>query len=226
MTLRWDKGFTLIELMLVVVILGLLASFAGPSISDYIDKRKIINAAEAVYSQLQFARGQAISRSKTVHVNFDYQDAAVPASWLMGVSTNNDCDPNLVAGDADWTHSCILVVSDGDADKDTGDGTVDTDDLVFYVTSGVGFNGVVIDADGSGTGGAPNQISFDPTRGTAGNTNETIHLTFNKGDSSYEMRVVVAPIGRVKVCTPVTVDGTKSGTKTGKAVPGYSACPA
>ncbi len=209
-----DKGFTLIELMIVVVIVGMLAAMAGPSISDYIDKRKIISAAEAVYSQLQFARSQAISRSQTVYVNFGYTDDTKASTWLMSVSTNDGCDITKTVTATDLSDDCILLVSDGDANVDEGDGTVDTDDLVYHVTSGADFNEVKLDADGSGTGGAPGQISFDPTRGTA--LNRTVYLTFTKGSSDYEMRIVVGQIGRVKVCTPTGV---------GKAVPGYSACP-
>ena len=207
------KGFTLIELLIVVVIFGLLTSLALPSINSYIDKRKIINAAEAVYSQLQFARSQAISRSETINVNFAYSDNADASTWLMGLRAGGACDPTLVAADADWANSCVLVTSDGDADEDTGDGTVDTDDLVFHVISGADFNEVMLDADGTGTGGLPDATSFNPTRGTADQV--TINLTYLKGDSQYEMRVIVGRIGRVRICTP---------TDNGRAVPGYSEC--
>ena len=211
--LRREKGFTLIELLIVVVILGFLSAMAGPSISGYIDKRKIINAAEAVYSQLQFARSQSISRSAEVHVKFDYADDSDKSTWLMSVSTHEDCDLDEASPDADYTDDCTLVVSDGDADEDSGDGTVDVDDLVYHITSGADFNGVVIDANNTGTGGAPNEITFNPTRGTA--ENESIFLWYDRGGGeSYLMRVTVGMIGRVRICTP---DSTQ-------AVPGYSPC--
>lgn len=210
MALIREKGFTLLELMIVIAILGLMAAMAGPSISGYIDKRKIINAAEAVYSQLLFARSQAISRSAVVNVNFGYTDNADASTWLMGISTNSNCDVAQTVTPADVSDDCTLVVSDGDGNLDDGTGTIDPGDLVYYVTSGADFNGVKVDSDGSGSGGSPNSFSFNPTRGTAGN--ETIYLTYDKGDSQYEMRVIVAVIGRVRICTPVG----------DKQVPGYT----
>jgi prepilin-type N-terminal cleavage/methylation domain-containing protein len=217
-----DQGFTLLELMVAVAIISILAMMAGPSISQYIDKRKIINAAEAIYSQLQYARTQAISRSATVGVTFDYADAADESTWLMGISTNLNCD---VTGSAllikngtaptlpDAADDCTLVIDDGDADNVVHgvNGGVDLGDLVYHVTSGADFNGVAVDANSTGTGGAPGLISFNPTRGTG--TNRTVYLWLGIGDREYEMRVVVGTIGRVRICTP---EGARQ-------VPGYTA---
>ena len=218
MALRRDNGFTLLEVMIVVTIMAVLAAMAIPSISDFIEKRKIINAAEAVYSQLQFARSQAISRSSRVYVKFGYSDGSGSdaTTWLMGLHQHappdNDCDITQTESPGDASDDCYLVVDDGDGViHDSAPGVVDDDDIVYYVISGANFNDVELDADGdSSTNGAPNQISFDPTRGTA--SNERVVLTYK---NRYEMQVRVAVIGRVRICTP---------DNTGKQVPGYSVC--
>lgn len=212
--MKRSNGFTLLELMIVVVIIAIIAMMAGPSISDYIDKRKIINAAEAIYSQLQFARSQAISRSSNVHVRYGYTDPNDAATWLLGITTNANCIlPDTTAGV--YSDDCTMVVSNGDANLDDGTGDIDPNDLVYHVISGDDFNGVELDDDGntSTAPNTPNQFSFNSTRGTA--ANEMIHLTYDKGDSHYAMRVVIGMIGRVRICTP---------TDTGKGVPGYTPC--
>jgi type IV fimbrial biogenesis protein FimT len=217
-----DKGFTIIELMVAIAVLGIIAAFAIPAASDYIDHRKIINAAEAVYGQLQYGRSQAIARSEKVYSRFGYDDNADPTTWIMGVSTEQNCDLagslDVIDGTVaptlpDAADDCILVVDDGDGVVHGQDGNSDVDDLTYHVLSGEKFNGVSLDADGDpSTDGAPLQISFNPTRGTV--TSETVFLTY--GDPiRYEMRVVSYISGRIYICTP---DGAKQ-------VPGYTECP-
>lgn len=212
-----EKGFTLLELMIVIAILASIATMAGPSVSGFIDKRKIINAAEAIYSQLLFARSQSISRSQNIGVNFGYTDTSDAKTWLMGISNNIGCDVIQTATPTDITDDCTLVVDDGDGlvhgtdTNNDGDPTVvssadiisDTDDLVYHVISGVDFNGVELDDDGdrSTPPVAPGAFAFDFTRGTT-TIGRTIYLRYQKGDSDYELRVVVGRIGRVKICTP------------------------
>ena len=68
--LRKNRGFTLIEMLIVISILAILALVAGPAMSDYMDKQRVISVAEALYSELQLARTEAVSRSSKVYVKF------------------------------------------------------------------------------------------------------------------------------------------------------------
>lgn len=63
-------GFTLTELMITVAILGILTAMAAPSFSSALERRKIIAAAEAIQSDLRWARGEAIKRNTDVTVTF------------------------------------------------------------------------------------------------------------------------------------------------------------
>lgn len=63
-------GFTLLELMIIVAILGILTALAAPSFTSLLERRKIIASAEAIQSDLRWARGEAIKRNKQVAVIF------------------------------------------------------------------------------------------------------------------------------------------------------------
>lgn len=63
-----QRGFTLIELAITVVIIGLLAALALPSMSQYIANSKVGGVAEAFYAAAQQARTEAIRRNTVVEI--------------------------------------------------------------------------------------------------------------------------------------------------------------
>lgn len=75
-----QRGFTLIELMVVVTILAVLASLAGPSFRDFIATQRIRNAASDLLADLMLARSEALRRNGVVTVK------ATNTSWTDGWS--------------------------------------------------------------------------------------------------------------------------------------------
>lgn len=72
------QGFTIIELMVTIAVLAILAAMAIPSFTDMMERQRLINATEAVYSDLQNARSEAVKRSQQIVVSI--QDGCITAA--------------------------------------------------------------------------------------------------------------------------------------------------
>jgi type II secretion system protein H len=66
-----SDGFTLLELILVMVIISTILAMAAPSLRGFFSSRKTHDAAANILSLIRFARSQAITEGRTYRLNFD-----------------------------------------------------------------------------------------------------------------------------------------------------------
>lgn len=206
-----QAGLTLIELMVTIAVVAVILTIGVPSVTNFFDSKRLIDAAEQVAGHMQLARVEAISRSDQVFVIFDASQTTTPsATWAYTFSTRDDCDQDQTT--ATGTNACILVIDDGDGTVHNDDlGVTDNDDLILsrYTSADHGEVSMSISGGSAATDGQ--EMTFDGTRGTAQNV-MTIMMQSAEGR---RLQVEVNAMGRVKLCEPT------GGTI---AMIGYEAC--
>ena len=64
--MRRTWGFTLIEMLVVVALMGIFVAIAAPSFAGLIRSNRVQAAADELVGVLQYARGEAVTRGVTV----------------------------------------------------------------------------------------------------------------------------------------------------------------
>lgn len=84
--IKRSSGFTLMELMIVVVIVAILLSIVGPGFYESISRNKRQNALQSTLGMLNKARGMAASQATTVVACASTDDVACSGAntWELG----------------------------------------------------------------------------------------------------------------------------------------------
>lgn len=78
-----QAGFTLMEMLIAIAIVAILIALALPSFSGMMDRQRVRGAAENLYADMQYAKGESIKRNVSVSV---VATAGPPWSYCVTIS--------------------------------------------------------------------------------------------------------------------------------------------
>jgi len=106
-----QQGFTLVELMVTIAVLGILAALVVPAFQSTIGRNQLSAAINDMIAMVQYARTEAINQATVVS--------------LCPGGADSGCDGR------EWTQGLIVYIDrDEDGDADTNTGNPDTEELL------------------------------------------------------------------------------------------------
>jgi type IV fimbrial biogenesis protein FimT len=176
-----NRGFTLVELMIVLAIVAINVSLAVPSFTDTLQRRETTAQAEELVAFVSSAKSESVKFNEMVSVHLTYTDRD---NWCIGANEGSaPCD--CTETDTGAANFCSL------------------NDLAKIVRSSAQTKSSMTTASTDRT------FVFDPIRGTMATADlGTNHgLTLESDNSHWSLQVDIGATGRVRICNP---DDTKA----------------
>ena len=173
-TIRSHRGFTLVELMMSIVLIGIGTTLALPSYRDMIDKRQLTNNAERLASFVSSVQTVSSRTNQVVTVSYSRTDHK---NWCIGAvidDTACDCTETVTtASDFCAIDSQKFVMDNGDTSDQ---------ELLHSITG-----------DGA--------YSFDPIRGLFLDLDDSLTMELHSDNRHFKLNLVVSNTGRVILCS-------------------------
>ena len=173
-TIRSHRGFTLVELMMSIVLIGIGTTLAIPSYRDMIDKRQLTNNAERLASFVSSVQTISSRTNQVVTVSYSRTNHK---NWCIGAvidDTACDCTETVTTASDFCAIDSQKFVMDND---DTND-----QELLHSITG-----------DGA--------YSFDPIRGLFLDLDDSLTMELHSDNRKFKLNLVVGSTGRVILCS-------------------------
>ncbi len=131
--LRNRQGFTLIEMMTVVVVIGIVSVMAFPRFGATIDRLKMKSEMRNIVSKMRLARSEAITSKQNIGVTFDWLESGNGEYTLHVITFLDNVHPHLM--EYNWGDS---IINSSEIEQSVG-----------YVWADMGWPSVVYRPNGS-----------------------------------------------------------------------------
>ena len=125
-----NSGFTMLEMMIIVVIIGILATIAIPSFSRVMPRLEVRAQARNTLNYLRLARSRAISEAAQfgVHIDTDageyimFKDIVNPSSFTFDAGDSivvgpETIDPDVIMTSSSFSNNTIIFLPTGGASE-------------------------------------------------------------------------------------------------------------
>ena len=153
--MKMNKGFTLIELMVVLAVAAILITIGLPSFRAIIQNNRAITQANELITAINMARSEAIKRG---------------ASVSICSRTNPPTAPETCAGNNNWATGWMVFV---DTDNDA---TYDSTETVLRVWDDISATGTTLSAEDNAAA-TVSSVRFKSTGLTSLSTSTTVTET-------------------------------------------------
>lgn len=188
LSVRGNRGFSLIELMITISIAGLLIAAALPSFTTSLQNGQVRTTAQTLVTSLQLARAEAVRRNGYVQMTL--------LNTLGGASTTGGSDFTVLADDQSiaGTPSYMAKVSERsgmEGGKNVRLGTRTAIDFTSAAAAGTGM---------------PATITFNGLgRLDSTTTVRQIDVSNAVSTTARRLSITIAPGGQIKLCDPALV---------------------
>jgi type IV fimbrial biogenesis protein FimT len=186
-----NRGFTLIELMIGLVVMGILLAVALPAFDRFLQNTKIRNAAEMTISGLNLARAEALRRNTPVRFQM-VSDLTASCTDTASVS--------WVVSLVDPAGACNVAPSDTTAPRivQKRSGLDGTSGIVVAATGG---SAIVYNGLGRASSAGLTQIDLSTLQGVCE------HVDPVAGNRRC-LRILISAGGQARMCDPKIADNT------------------
>ena len=194
-----QRGFTIVELMIGLVLLGIVLAIGGPSFATWMNNLQIRNMSEGMLNGLQLARAEAVRRNS--QVRFQLVDSLTAACALATAGPNWIVSMDSAVGDcasANMADAAVPAAPRVVQSRSSNDGSRSA--VVAASQSSVVFNGL-----GRVTPTPLADITIDVTNPTGG-------ACSSASGPMRCLRIVVGVAGQIRMCDPrASFNGTSEG---------------
>jgi prepilin-type N-terminal cleavage/methylation domain-containing protein len=222
------RGFSLIEVMVVVAMLGVLAAIAGPQLVPEVHKAQLDAAVDASAAFIARARNEAMEKKRCVRVYI--QPSTSPRTLIAERLNRFDCDVDPVGAPAIEGGAAGTWIEIGRMAIESPAVTVSWGTAVPIATASAAVVGGTSPGDTTGVAQSNNFLRFRPNGRVFGNNRNTIdddaelvftHARLPSASNRHQKRLLVE--GNGPICTTPRRGQTFAGTA--NTAPNGLSCP-